>query len=75
MSGKELQALTAGLDGSLSGDGGYGMYNVQQRLQLVYGSSAGMSFERPPEGGFRIGLRIPYPVETEERTDDPRAGR
>ena len=75
MSGKELQALTAGLDGSLSGDGGYGMYNVQQRLQLVYGSSAGMSFERPPEGGFRIGMRIPYPVETEARTDDPRAGR
>src|SRR5690606_21512954 len=71
----ELQALASGLDNPRSEDRGYGMYNVHQRLQLVYGAAAGLSFDRPPEGGFRIEMRIPYPGETEGQPNDPRDDR
>ncbi|WP_391571841.1 sensor histidine kinase [Cohnella sp.] len=71
MSGEELRSLASDLDGPRSEDSGYGMYNVHQRLQLVYGAAAGLSFDRLPEGGFRIEMRIPYSGETEERPNDP----
>jgi len=65
LSDEMAQALTAGLEQPRSENNGYGLYNVHQRLQLAYGAEAGLVFERPSEGGFRIAIRIPYVSEAE----------
>ena len=43
---------------------GYGVYNIDQRLKLCYGSPYGLRYHLPLEGGVLVEIRIPYqPVE------------
>lgn len=39
---------------------GYGVYNVNQRIQNAFGSSYGLRYSFPPEGGTVACLTIPY---------------
>lgn len=39
--------------------GGYGIYNVQQRIQLYYGKEYGLQIESIPDQGTIVSLRIP----------------
>ncbi|WP_372634982.1 sensor histidine kinase [Cohnella sp.] len=39
--------------------GGYGMANVNQRIQLHFGSAYGAKLENRPEGGARLEIRLP----------------
>ncbi|MGX8238022.1 sensor histidine kinase [Exiguobacterium undae] len=43
---------------------GIGLHNIYERLLIFYGDQASMVLQSPPEGGFRIVIRIP--VEQEE---------
>ena len=42
-----------------AGDG-IGLANVRERLKLMFGEQAGLSFEVPPAGGTRAVLELPY---------------
>lgn len=44
--------------------GGFGLQNVQQRLQLVYGTKAGLHIESEWEEGTRITVVIPDIIKT-----------
>lgn len=41
-------------------DGGYGIYNVQQRLKLEYGEDCGLSYEINESGGTSAIIKIRY---------------
>ena len=45
-------------------EGGFGLQNVQQRLQLVYGTNAGLHIESEWEEGTRITVVIPDIIKT-----------
>jgi len=45
--------------GSNTGGGGYGMGNVNQRIQLHFGPACGVSLHSRPEGGARLEIRLP----------------
>ena len=45
-------------------EGGFGLQNVQQRLQLVYGTKAGLHIESEWEEGTRITVVIPDIIKT-----------
>jgi two-component system sensor histidine kinase YesM len=36
-----------------------GLFNVQRRVQLLYGEEYGLQIDCPPEGGTEISLRLP----------------
>ncbi|MBQ8813148.1 MAG: histidine kinase [Lachnospiraceae bacterium] len=40
-------------------NGGYGLYNVQQRIETYYGSEYGLDFKSSPGDGTCVTLRIP----------------
>ena len=42
------------------GGHGIGMWNVQRRLQGLFGPDHGLAVYTPPEGGTRVELRIPW---------------
>lgn len=45
-------------------DHGYGVFNIDLRLKLCYGSSYGLCYHLPTEGGVLVEIRIPYqPIE------------
>lgn len=57
-------ALTEATSGKQGG--GYGIYNVQQRIEVYYGKGYGISFQSKVSEGTCVTLRIPQ--ETKERT-------
>lgn len=54
MSEEALHELRKKLRFPMEGESGYGLWNVQQRLQLRYGAEAGLAFSRSPLGGLRV---------------------
>ena len=52
------QMLQSGQPASTN-QGGVGVYNVRQRLQLIYGSDATFTIGNRPEGGVMVKIVIP----------------
>ncbi|WP_337103384.1 cache domain-containing sensor histidine kinase [Paenibacillus sp. YIM B09110] len=52
-----LATVLKGYSGKSSG--GYGVRNIQERLQLSYGAAYGMKFESKPGAGTRVLLHLP----------------
>lgn len=46
-------------------ESGYGIYNVNSRIELYYGAGYGLRLESRPEGGTRSVLQIPWRAEEE----------
>lgn len=68
MSDEMLARLQSGLAFSDAGHRakrGYALRNIHQRLQLLYGSAAGISFERGRPSGVSVEIRLPIPSEEE----------
>ncbi|RUS45646.1 sensor histidine kinase [Cohnella sp. AR92] len=57
MSPERMDRILAG--GSDHASGGYGLRNIQERLQLAYGMQYGVGFESEPGGGTSVRLRLP----------------
>jgi len=55
----KLAQLRNLLGSSENDTGHWGLYNVQRRLQLLYGTDYGLSLECPPDGGTEIRLSLP----------------
>jgi LytS/YehU family sensor histidine kinase len=49
-----------GIGFNLHADEGVGLANIRERLKLLYGASAELVIEAPPEGGALVSIRIPY---------------
>jgi sensor histidine kinase YesM len=49
-----------GIGFNLHSDEGVGLANIRERLRLLYGASAELVIEAPPEGGALASIRIPY---------------
>jgi LytS/YehU family sensor histidine kinase len=49
-----------GIGFNLHADEGVGLANIRERLKLLYGASAELVIEAPPEGGSLVSIRIPY---------------
>lgn len=58
MSGEEIAMILSAPQQSTS-KGGYGIYNVQQRIMLYYGENYGIQIESVPGQGTTVSLRIP----------------
>ena len=58
MSAEDAAHLLKAPSASVS-KGGYGIYNVQQRIQLYYGSEYGLEIESTPGKGTTIIMKIP----------------
>lgn len=57
---EKLDYLNAQLaDGAVDGTSGYGIYNVNSRLQLYYGKEYGLRLESRENGGVRSVLTLP----------------
>ncbi len=48
---------------------GIGLANTKARLHELYGSAQQLELGRPPEGGFRVTVTIPYRVRPNGRTE------
>lgn len=46
-----------------SSGGGYGVYNVQQRIEIYYGEGYGLLFHSKPMMGTKVTIRIPQSME------------
>ena len=58
--GMDGAAIAAALSAGRSrGAGGFGASNINERLQLLYGSGYGLSYESTPGEGTRAIVRIP----------------
>ncbi|WP_027406630.1 sensor histidine kinase [Anaerovibrio sp. RM50] len=55
----KLAQLRKLLASSENDTGHWGLYNVQRRLQLLYGTAYGLTLSCPPEGGTEISLCLP----------------
>ncbi len=53
---KQLENI---LENSLSGRSGIGVYNVNQRIQLMYGTEYGLQFESEPDEGTTVRIVLP----------------
>lgn len=62
MSKEQIQRLFTEPEKGSEG-GGYGIYNVQQRIRTYYGDSYGMTFHSLPGQGTCVLLRIPKAAE------------
>ena len=67
MTPEKLTQLLSG-DHLMSGRGSnhIGVYNVQERLRMLYGSSYGITIESEPERYTRVYLRLPLKMGREE---------
>ena len=54
------------LNGMETGLGGYGLRNIQKRVELHYGKGYGISVQSEDGIGTTVTLRIPFPDETRE---------
>lgn len=52
-----------------AGDG-IGLANVRERLKLMFGEQAGLSFEAPPTGGTRAVIELPYRSVSQANTQE-----
>ncbi|MDR6881352.1 histidine kinase [Bacillus sp. 3255] len=52
----ELQGKVAAAANEDRGDGGFGLWNINQRLIHLYGGSSGLNVSKSPLGGFRAEL-------------------
>ena len=59
MDEEKLKQLRKLLTSSENNTGHWGLFNVQRRLQLIYGTDYGLTLSRPQEGGMEIRLSIP----------------
>ena len=58
------------LDGGKDGKRySYGLYNIQQRLQLYFGKEYGITIESRLEEGTKTTVRIPSGYEKEEQNE------
>lgn len=67
MTEEAIAALQARINETTREDGGCGLWNVQQRLQLHYGEASGLMIAPSPEGGLITTLRM----EKKEEPDAP----
>ncbi|ORU00232.1 Two-component sensor kinase [Anaerovibrio sp. JC8] len=56
---EKLAQLRNLLESSENDTGHWGLFNVQRRLQLLYGTDYGLTLSCPPDGGTEISLRLP----------------
>lgn len=59
MEEQQLRELQAMLSGSENNSSHKGLFNVQRRLQLLYGEASGLQLICPPEGGTELHLSLP----------------
>lgn len=59
MGEEKLKQLRKLLTSSENDTGHWGLFNVQRRLQLIYGTDYGLTLSCPQEGGMEIRLSIP----------------
>lgn len=45
---------------------GYGVRNVNKRIELLYGTGYGLHYLKNPSGGVTVEIRIPYVMEVQE---------
>jgi two-component system sensor histidine kinase YesM len=57
-----------------AGKGGYGLRNVQERIQLHMGPSYGIQLENRAEGGARVVIKLPYVTSLEQLDPLERGG-
>jgi Predicted signal transduction protein with a C-terminal ATPase domain len=67
---ERIQAMDKSMRLTTESDIGYGLWNVSQRLQLMFGPSAGVRFSPSPLGGLRVGLAWPTPGSESEKRDE-----
>jgi two-component system, sensor histidine kinase YesM len=41
------------------GAGGYGVFNINERIQLAFGKEYGLSYESTPGAGTTVTIRLP----------------
>jgi two-component system sensor histidine kinase YesM len=58
MSGEEMDRLMDKINGPLLEEMGCGMWNVNQRVKMMFGEGAGLSYERTADGRTRAILHI-----------------
>nr|WP_245363326.1 sensor histidine kinase [Cohnella thailandensis] len=67
---ERIQAMDKSMRLTTESDIGYGLWNVSQRLQLMFGPSAGVCFSPSPLGGLRVRLAWPTPGSESEKRDE-----
>ncbi|WP_274361656.1 sensor histidine kinase [Paenibacillus thermotolerans] len=61
LSESEQRSLESRLDLPLDSDMGYGVWNVHQRLKILFGERAGLRIEQSELGGLKVSLHWPEP--------------
>ncbi|MGW9531032.1 sensor histidine kinase [Paenibacillus terrae] len=61
-----ITSLRLALDKLVEEEGGYGLWNVHQRMRLHFGEDAGLDFSLSPLGGLRAVLKWPLLAEEEQ---------
>ena len=59
MSPERLAQVRAGLDAGAGVSSGYGLYNVNKRIQLYYNQPQGVWIESDEQTGTRVTLKVP----------------
>lgn len=54
------RGLANGVNANEIGENGYGIYNVNNRIQLFYGGSYGLTIESEYQKGTKVTVRLPY---------------
>lgn len=57
MTDEQLASLQSSMDRPMTGEMGYGMWNVHQRLVYKFGSGSGVRFDRSTWGGVKITIQ------------------
>ncbi|MNN80126.1 Sensor histidine kinase YpdA [compost metagenome] len=63
MTEEAMVELRSGLDVPMDQEMGCGLWNVQQRMRIRYGDSAGLRFSRSEMGGVKVTLHWPNQLE------------
>lgn len=63
MTEEAMEELRSGLDVPMDQEMGCGLWNVQQRMRIRYGDSAGLRFSRSEMGGVKVTLHWPNQLE------------
>jgi two-component system sensor histidine kinase YesM len=54
------------------GSGGFGINNIQERMQLFYGDSCRLVYTSAPQGGTEVAIRIPIARDIDPRSSNSR---